>query len=209
MANMGAGAADLVLLPLKHMRAAARVAPGGGMPSGRRDKGSKGKRRRGIGRGLMKGVASFARAVALEGLRFAAGVAVTTQGALEAVKDVIATPDGAMAVDASGSTTPQQAARSRYASQPANAKEGLSAALGSISRGVRHAANTIVAIPMREYQRSGPQGAVRAVIRAVPIALLHPLIGTSEAVSKTLLGVRNEMDPETRRDVDRRFKPSH
>ncbi len=36
MANMGAGAADLVLLPLKHMRAAARVAPGGGMPSGRR-----------------------------------------------------------------------------------------------------------------------------------------------------------------------------
>ena len=61
------------------------------------------------------------------------------------------------AVDASGSTTPQQAARSRYASQPANAKEGLSAALGSISRGVRHAANTIVAIPMREYQRSGPQ----------------------------------------------------
>lgn len=61
------------------------------------------------------------------------------------------------AVDASGSTTPQQAARSRYASQTANAKEGLSAALGSISRGVRHAANTIVAIPMREYQRSGPQ----------------------------------------------------
>ena len=49
---------------------------------------------------------------------------------------------------------------------------------------------------------------MRAVIRAVPVALLQPLIGTSEAVSKTLLGVRNELDPETRHDVDKKFKPS-
>ena len=47
--------------------------------------------------------------------------------------------------------------RSRYASQPANTKEGLTAALGSLSRGVRQAANTIVAIPMREYHRTGAQ----------------------------------------------------
>lgn len=32
------------------------------------------------------------------------------------------------------------------------------------------------------------QGAVRAVVRAVPIAILQPLIGTSEAVARSLMG---------------------
>ena len=37
---------------------------------------------------------------------------------------------------------------------------------------------------------------MRAVIRAVPIgALFKPMIGASEAVSKTLLGLGNQLDP--------------
>jgi hypothetical protein len=47
--------------------------------------------------------------------------------------------------------------RSRYANQPGGAREGLSAAYGSLTKGVRRAANTIVAIPMKEYRRVGAQ----------------------------------------------------
>jgi hypothetical protein len=32
------------------------------------------------------------------------------------------------------------------------------------------------------------QGALKAVVRAVPVAVLQPLIGTTEAVAKTLFG---------------------
>ena len=80
VANMGAGAADLVLLPLHHFRkSAGGGGSGGGASAGKRGGGSGGRTGMSITKGVVKGVTSFARAVALEGLRFAAGVAVTTQ----------------------------------------------------------------------------------------------------------------------------------
>lgn len=50
------------------------------------------------------------------------------------------------------------------------------------------------------------QGPLRAVVRAVPIAVLKPMIGATEAVSKTLLGVRNSIDPEARRQLNDKYK---
>lgn len=48
---------------------------------------------------------------------------------------------------------------------------------------------------MEVYEKTGTQGTVRAVIRAVPVAVLKPMIGATEAVSQTLLGLRNSIDP--------------
>lgn len=50
------------------------------------------------------------------------------------------------------------------------------------------------------------QGPVRSVIRAVPIAVLKPMIGASEAVSKTLLGLHNALDPNVRYENDAKYK---
>lgn len=50
------------------------------------------------------------------------------------------------------------------------------------------------------------QGPLKAVVRAVPIAVLKPMIGASEAVSKTLLGVRNSLDPQARRELGDKYK---
>lgn len=50
------------------------------------------------------------------------------------------------------------------------------------------------------------QGPVRSVIRAIPIAVLKPMIGASEAVSKTLLGLHNTMDPNVKHDTDAKYK---
>ena len=49
---------------------------------------------------------------------------------------------------------------------------------------------------------------MRAVIRAVPIAVLRPMIGASEAVSKTLLGLQNTMDPNVRLENEAKYKNS-
>ena len=50
------------------------------------------------------------------------------------------------------------------------------------------------------------QGAVKAVVRAVPIAVLRPMIGASEAVSKTLLGLHNTLDPNVRAENEAKYK---
>ena len=50
------------------------------------------------------------------------------------------------------------------------------------------------------------QAPLKAVVRAVPIAVLKPMIGASEAVSKTLLGMRNSLDPEGRRELVDKYK---
>ena len=58
-------------------------------------------------------------------------------------------------------------------------------------------------LPFREYRRSGqPGGALRCVIRAIPVAVLRPTAGAAEALSYTLLGLRNNVDPEQRIDEE-------
>ena len=45
-----------------------------------------------------------------------------------------------------------------------------------------------------------------AVVRAVPIAILKPMIGASEAVSKTFFGLRNTLDPDAQIEALDKYK---
>jgi len=95
---------------------------------------------------------------------------------------------------------------SKYAQQPTDLREGVQSAYKSLQRNLSSAAQTILAVPMEVYERSGNEGPVRSVIRAVPIAVLKPMIGASEAVSKTLLGLHNTLDPNVRHDNEAKYK---
>ena len=53
-----------------------------------------------------------------------------------------------------------------------------------------------------QYERTGPRGFVTSVVRALPIAVLRPAAGATEAVSYTLLGLRNSLDPAARVDEE-------
>ena len=44
------------------------------------------------------------------------------------------------------------------------------------------------------------------MVRAVPIAVLKPMIGATEAVSKTLLGLQNTLDPNIREENEAKYK---
>jgi hypothetical protein len=72
----------------------------------------------------------------------------------------------------------------------------------SISRGLRQANYKIVTVPLREYQQSGASGAARSAVKGLPIAVLAPLSGASEALSYTLLGLRNSLRPELRKEAE-------
>lgn len=78
---------------------------------------------------------------------------------------------------------------SLYADPPMNAKEGLTKAASSLERNLE--------IARAAFAGAGAEGAsFGALARAAPVALLRPVIGTTEAILKTLMGVSSEVDPE-------------
>ena len=85
---------------------------------------------------------------------------------------------------------------------PRHAGDAAIHAYESVARGLREANYKIVAVPLREYQNSGVRGAAGSALRGVPIAVLCPIAGASEALSYTLLGLRNQLRPDLRKEDD-------
>lgn len=82
-------------------------------------------------------------------------------------------------------------------------------AFDSLTHGMQSAAQCVVAIPMEEYSRAGITGFIRSVISAAPRLVLRPLVGTSQAISRAALGVRNEILPQRQRESDDKYKHAH
>ncbi|PWN44136.1 hypothetical protein IE81DRAFT_365110 [Ceraceosorus guamensis] len=202
--NLGAGVADLILLPIEQYQRDGRLA-----------------------RGLQKGAASFAKTTALEALKLGSKLATGTQVILERAEQMLggstALPEtvfrtttvnqakvapadsfeeGEDATDALSSSVitlspPEDKSTpiSRYAEAPEDLRQALSEAYGGLSKGFSSAAKTILAIPMEVHEReSGSSGSSKPVIRAVPIAILKGAAGTSEALGKTLMGLQREVE---------------
>ncbi|CAL1704672.1 unnamed protein product [Somion occarium] len=194
--NVGSGVADLVLLPISQYRKDGRVV-----------------------RGLQKGTTAFVKSTATEAIKLGARLATGTQVILEQAETVLGgqfknpitaeamqISPAALDLDEGTEDAELEELISRYADQPTNVKEGVQSAVRSLRRNFNSAAQTILAVPMEVYERSGSEGTVRAVVRAVPIAVLKPMIGASEAISKTLLGLHNTLDPGVRLENEAKYK---
>ncbi|KAH7913725.1 hypothetical protein BJ138DRAFT_1124124 [Hygrophoropsis aurantiaca] len=190
--NVGSGVADLVLLPIAQYKKDGRIV-----------------------RGVQKGTKSFVQSTAMEAIKLGARLATGTQVILEQAEGVL----GGQFKDSVTTETLQipyeddlagneddEDLISKYAEQPRGVTEGVQTAYKSLQKNFNSAAQTILAVPMEVYERSGNEGAVRAVIRAVPIAVLKPMIGASEAVSKTLMGLHNTLDPNVRHENEAKYK---
>ncbi|KAI6036274.1 hypothetical protein BKA83DRAFT_4160612 [Pisolithus microcarpus] len=189
--NVGSGVADLVLLPIAQYKKDGRIL-----------------------RGMQKGTRAFVQSTALETIKLGARLATGTQVILEETENVLGgqfkNPVTAETLqipyDSDTADDDQEDLISRYAAQPSGVAEGVQSAYHSLRKGVHSAAQTILAVPMEVYERSGNEGAMRAVVRAVPIAILKPMIGATEAVSKTLMGLHNTLDPDVRHENEAKYK---
>ena len=197
--NVGAGMADLVLIPLREYKKDGRLL-----------------------RGLKKGAVHCLRNITIEALNASVGLTKVVATTLnDLVSDAPALAGGGMlpahaggiagggmmgaggAMVVSGASGGLGGRRLiEPGPQPRGVRDGLEHAYDSLSRGLTSAAHTIIAIPIQELERSGPRGSVRAVFRALPIAVVRPVAGASEALSITLLGVRNKIDPTARREEE-------
>ena len=75
-------------------------------------------------------------------------------------------------------------------------------ALESLSRGLQAANYRIVIVPYREYHRTGAAGAGSSFIRGIPVAIAAPASGVAEAISFSLLAIRNQLRPDILREEE-------
>jgi len=75
-------------------------------------------------------------------------------------------------------------------------------ALASLSRGFKEANTKVVIMPYREYHKTGSKGSLKCVMKGIPVAICAPLSGVAEALSYGLLGARNQLRPEMRKEEE-------
>jgi autophagy-related protein 2 len=97
---------------------------------------------------------------------------------------------------------PQRKVVSLYADQPQDIRQGINLAYQSLGRNISMASQAVQDIGPDAAQRGSARGAAAAVAKAAPVAIIRPLIGTTEAVSRALLGITNQLDPEQMKDVE-------
>ena len=111
-----------------------------------------------------------------------------------------------LAGNASRMSLPPSAAGDFLPSRPLNVPRGVLEtaphALESLNRGIQAANYRIVIVPYKEYHRNGTTGAMKSVIRGIPVALAAPASGAAEALSFALIGVRNQVRPDIRREEE-------
>jgi autophagy-related protein 2 len=136
LVNVGSGVADLILLPIEQYRKDGRIS-----------------------RGVQRGTSSFVKSTALEMMKLGARLATGTQVILEKAEGAL----GGRVLDTriapgqveSGDETEEGEVISRFANQPADMREGVRAGYKSLTKNVTSAAQTILAVPMEVYERSG------------------------------------------------------
>ncbi|KNE68694.1 hypothetical protein AMAG_13338 [Allomyces macrogynus ATCC 38327] len=187
LVNIGTGVADLILLPVEQYRKDGRVI-----------------------KGLQKGAHNFVKTAAVETLHLGTKVAVGTHALLQKAEELMAPSPPSASTPVSPHRAPSAGAPatgggSKYAHQPRNAKEGIELALRSLSRNVSEAVQ-VIAMPIETMERDGATGTMRAVIRAVPVAVLKPMLGATDAMSKALMGIRNSVDPAKELELQDKYK---
>ncbi len=90
---------------------------------------------------------------------------------------------------------------------PRNIGDVSDRAIESLSRGLKEANAKIIIIPYREYQKTGTKGAMKKVVRGIPVAVCAPLSGAVEALSHGLYGASNSLRPDLfeEREASKRF----
>jgi hypothetical protein len=79
---------------------------------------------------------------------------------------------------------------------------GIKRAIESLVRNAKSAGETVIAIPQEVAESGSAAGAGKTVLKAIPVAIIRPLIGASGAVSNTLMGIQNSLDSNHQQNIE-------
>lgn len=173
--NVGSAALDMLLLPIQQYQRDGRFVYG-----------------------LQKATSTFLKTATVETINVGTKILIGTQVVLVAM-------DSTVSDHPSEQQQQQQQGISAYANQPSNLSEGLRQGYNSLSLNLNSAAHTLFQLPVNAYRNKGAQSAVQTAILSVPSAVLKPVIGATEAVSRTLMGIRNSISPATKQELDEKY----
>lgn len=95
---------------------------------------------------------------------------------------------------------------SLYSNQPETFQDGLKTAYGSIQRNFESFKDTLVEAGNRASVSTTASGAALEIVKVAPVIVIRPMIATSEAISKTLMGGVNNINPKERFKAEEKYK---
>ncbi|KAK6136875.1 hypothetical protein DH2020_029387 [Rehmannia glutinosa] len=170
---VGSGAAKLVSLPVKNYKKDHRVL-----------------------KGMQRGTFAFLRSISLEAIGLGVHLAAGAHNVLLQAEYILASipPSVPWPVE-------NRVGSNVKSNQPNDAQQGIQQAYQSISDGLGKSASALVQTPLKKYQRGGGMGsALASVVQSAPAAAIAPASGAARAVHCALLGFRNSLDPERKRE---------
>lgn len=172
---LGCGAAKLFSLPAEHY-----------------------KKDRRLLKGLQKGVIAFLRSISLEAVGCGVHLAAGAHGIL------IHTESALGGIPPSFSLTSRDNLEvAGKINQPGDARQGLRQACESLTRGLERTATSLIGNPIKSYVRGEGAGhALLTAVQAAPSAALAPASAAAGAVHRALLGVRNSLDHDHKKESE-------
>ncbi|CAN0846557.1 Autophagy-related protein 2 [Linum grandiflorum] len=171
---VGSGAAKLVSLPVQSYKRDQRVL-----------------------KGMQRGTVAFLRSISLEAVGLGVHLAAGAHDILLQAEYILTS------VPSPVSSSSQQGKKKSNVrnNQPKDAQEGIQQACASISDGLGKTASALVRTPLKKYQYGSSAGsALATAVRGIPAAAIAPVSACASAAHYALLGLRNSLDPEHKKE---------
>ncbi|KDP42306.1 hypothetical protein JCGZ_01630 [Jatropha curcas] len=179
---VGAGAAKLVSSPVESYRKDQKVL-----------------------KGVQRGTIAFLRSISLEAVALGVHLAAGVHDILLQAEYIISKIPPSVSWPIEGKTKPNI-----RCNQPKNAQQGIQQAYESLSDGLGKSASALVQRPLKKYQRGASAGsALATAVQGVPSAAMAPVSACASAAHYALLGLRNSLDPERKKEsMDKYLGPN-
>ncbi|KAK8626857.1 hypothetical protein V6N13_134487 [Hibiscus sabdariffa] len=172
---VGAAAAKLVSLPLESYRKDQRVL-----------------------KGMQRGTRAFLRSISLEAVGLGVHLAAGTHDFLLQAEYMFTNGSAPLSQPSQGKSKTKTNVRHNH---PKDTQQGIRQAYESISNGLGKSASALVQTPLKKYQRgASASSALATAVKAVPTAAIAPASACASAIHCTLLGIRNSLDPERKKE---------
>ncbi|XP_046351358.1 autophagy-related protein 2 homolog A-like isoform X1 [Haliotis rufescens] len=153
-----------------------------------------------IVRGIQRGASSFTTSTAMALLELTNKLVQSIQYVAELTYDMLSPGPS---VRKAGTRRPKQHVRR---GQPSDMREGMTNAYIVIREGISDTAQNLVRAATEEQEQKGLTGVVGGVLRQIPPTIVQPVIIASEATSKVLGGMRNQLRPEAKKEDEDKWR---
>ncbi|KAK6182870.1 hypothetical protein SNE40_010457 [Patella caerulea] len=156
-----------------------------------------------IVRGIQRGASSFTTSTAMALLELTNKLVLSIQYVAELTYDMLSPGPSVRQPNKYKKKYMYQRIRK---GQPTDLREGVNNAYIVLKEGFGDAAHNLVRAATEEQEQKGLTGVVGGVLRQIPPTIVQPVIIASEATSKVLGGMRNQLRPEAKKEDEEKWR---